>query len=53
MKIENNYAVNSYELDNYRRYDKSVEEEIDKLAEVYTKGYERGFELTGKDLSKK
>ena len=31
MKIENNYAVNNYELDNYRRYDKSVEEEIDKF----------------------
>lgn len=31
MKIENNYAVNSYELDNYRCYDKSVEEEIDKF----------------------
>ena len=34
MKIENDYDINSYERDNYRRYDKSVEEEINKFLEL-------------------
>lgn len=29
------------------------EEEIQKMADTFTEGYRIGFELTGKDLSKK
>lgn len=41
------------EIEMARYLNEMSQEEIDQLARVYTQGYEKGFILAGKDLSKK